>query len=242
MVQLPVAVMTVICAVLAVAGGGIGAGVSSGQSPSRIVPFSGASKWHDRRMTSSISESWTRIEVWLARHTPRTFAALGPPAERSAIAVAEQAIGQPFPEPLAESLLRHNGMGHYDLLPPFWSLLDVQSIINAWQTRMKIYGDELAGAEEGDPDGEYGPWWHGQWIPFAFDGAGDYLIIDQRLYRRRGRIGKADHEIGCSFSHHPMWASFPALLDATATALETGEAVDGYLPVAVDEDELDWDF
>ncbi|WTN36824.1 SMI1/KNR4 family protein [Streptomyces canus] len=134
-------------------------------------------------MTSSISESWTRIEVWLARHAPRTLAALGPPAERSAIAVAEQAIGQAFPEPLVESLLRHNGMGHYDLLPPFWSLLDVQSIINAWQTRMKIYGDELAGAEEGDPDGEYGPWWHGQWIPFAADGAGDYLIIDERSYR-----------------------------------------------------------
>jgi hypothetical protein len=38
-----------------------------------------------------------------------------------------------------------------------------------------------------------------------------------------------------------MWASLPALLDATAMALETGAAVDGYLPVAVDEDELDWD-
>jgi hypothetical protein len=37
-------------------------------------------------------------------------------------------------------------------------------------------------------------------------------------------------------------------LDATAIALETGEMVDGYLPVAVDEDEedeedeLDWGF
>ncbi|MFE6489075.1 hypothetical protein ACFVGN_39940 [Streptomyces sp. NPDC057757] len=98
------------------------------------------------------------------------------------------------------------------------------------------------GAEEGDPDGECGPWWHAQWVPFAFDGAGGYLIIDQRPYRRRGRIGKADHETGCSFSHHSMWGSLPALLDATATALETGEAVDGYLPDAVDEDELDWDF
>ncbi|MGA5453172.1 SMI1/KNR4 family protein [Streptomyces umbrinus] len=193
-------------------------------------------------MTSSIPESWSRIEAWLAQHTPRTFAALGPPAERSAIAVAEQAIGQPFPEPLVESLLRHNGMGHYDLLPPFWSLLEVQSITRAWQTRMKIYGDELTGTEEGDPDGEHGPWWHAQWVPFAFDGAGDYLIVDQRPYRGRGRIGNADHETGCSFSRHPMWASLPALLDATATALETGEAVDDYLPVAVDEDELDWDF
>jgi cell wall assembly regulator SMI1 len=156
--------------------------------------------------------------------------------------VAERAIGQPFPAPLVEFLLRHNGMGHCGLLPPFWSLLEVQSITSAWQTRMKIYGDELAGAEEGGPDGECGPWWHARWVPFAFDGAGDCLIIDQRLYRRRGGIGRADHESGCFFSRHPMGASLPALLDATATAVETGGAADGYLPVAVDEDELDWDF
>ncbi|MER7701242.1 SMI1/KNR4 family protein [Streptomyces sp. NPDC096095] len=193
-------------------------------------------------MTSPISESWTRIEAWLARHTPRTFAALGPPAERSAIAVAEQAIGQPFPEPLVESLLRHNGMGHFDLLPPFWSLLDVEGITRAWQVRTEIYGDEVAGVDEGDPNGEHGPWWHGQWIPFAFDGGGDYLIVDQRSSRHRGRIGDADHETGCFFRRHPMWASLQALLDATANALETGEAVDGYLPVVVDEDELDWEF
>ncbi|MEV7192484.1 SMI1/KNR4 family protein [Streptomyces sp. NPDC093510] len=193
-------------------------------------------------MTSSISESWTRIEAWLARHAPRTFAALGPPAERSAITEAEQTIGLPFPEPLVESLLRHNGMGHYDLLPPCWSLLDVHGITREWQTRMEIYADEPAGTEEGDPDGEFGPWWHARWIPFAFDGSGDNLIIDQRSNRHRGRIGDADHETGCSFSHRPMWASFPALLEATATALETGKAVDGYLPVVVDEDELDWDF
>lgn len=198
--------------------------------------------WHHLWMTSSISESWSRMDTWLARRTPRTFAALAPPAERSAIAMAEQALGQLFPDALVESLLRHNGMGHCDLLPPFWSLLDVQGIISAWQTRMQIYGDELAQAAEGDPDGEYGPWWHGLWIPFAFDGGGDYLIIDQRQYRRRGRIGNADHETGCFFSPHPMWASLPALLDATATALETGETVNGYRPVAVDDDELDWDF
>ncbi|WP_229925603.1 SMI1/KNR4 family protein [Streptomyces longispororuber] len=192
-------------------------------------------------MTMPISESWTRIESWLDVHAPRTFAALEPPAERSAIAAAEQAIGQPFPEPLTESLLRHDGTGDYDLLPPFWQLLSVRHIVKAWQLRMKIYGAELAGAEEGDLDGDYGPWWHALWVPFAADGGGDYLIIDQRPYRRRGRVGDADHETGCSFGSHPMWSSLPALLDATATALETGEAVGGYLPVAVDETELDWE-
>ncbi|MER5888051.1 SMI1/KNR4 family protein [Streptomyces sp. NPDC001941] len=194
-------------------------------------------------MTSTICDSWTRIEEWLGRHAPRTFAALGPPAERSAITAAEQRIGQPFPEPLVESLLRHDGMGHYDLLPPLWSLLDVEGITRAWQIRMNIIGaaDEPE-ADDDDPEGEYGPWWHGQWIPFAFDGAGDYLILDQRPHRLRGRIGHADHETGCSFRRHPMWASLPALLEATAGALERGTAVDGYLPGAVNEGELGWEF
>ncbi|QDQ09513.1 SMI1/KNR4 family protein [Streptomyces spectabilis] len=125
-------------------------------------------------------------------HVRRTPA----PAERAAVAAAERAIGQSFPEPLVESPLRHDGMDHYDLLPPFWSLLGAQDIAEAWQRSMKICGDDLATAEEGDPEGEYGPWWHAQWIPFAANGAGDYLVIDQRPSARRGRIGTADHERG----------------------------------------------
>ncbi|MBB5109920.1 cell wall assembly regulator SMI1, partial [Streptomyces spectabilis] len=109
-------------------------------------------------MTSSIPESWTRIEAWLTRRAPRTLAALHPPAKRSAIAAAEHAIGQPFPEPLVQSLMRHDGMDHYDLLPPFWSLLGAHGIAAAWQLRMDISGDDLATAEEDDPEGEYGPW------------------------------------------------------------------------------------
>ncbi|MDT7842113.1 SMI1/KNR4 family protein [Streptomyces justiciae] len=192
-------------------------------------------------MTPSVADSWARIETWLARHTPRTFAALEPPAEPFAIAAAEEALGQPFPASLRESLLRHNGTGYQALFPPFWMLLDVRKIIDSRQLRMRIYGDDLADREEGDPESEYGPWWHAEWIPFAADGCGDYLVVDQRRHGRRGRIGDADHETGCSFSPSPMWASLPALLDATATALETGEPVEGYCRVAVDETELEWE-
>ncbi|MGW5973338.1 SMI1/KNR4 family protein [Streptomyces sp. NPDC055186] len=192
-------------------------------------------------MKSSVTESWIRIETWLAGHAPSTFAALAPPAERSAVAATGRAIGRSLPEPLTESLLRHDGTGYRDLLPPFWNLLDAKGIAEAWSLRMRIHGDGLDDAEEGAPDGEYGPWWHPLWVPFAADGAGDYLVIDQREYRRSGRIGDADHETGCLFSPHPMWSSLPALLDATATALETGEVVDHYRRVVVDETELDWE-
>jgi len=192
-------------------------------------------------MTPSVTDSWARIETWLARHAPRAFAALEPPAEPAAIAAAEEAVGQPFPASLRESLLRHNGSGYQALVPPLWMLLDVRNIVDSRQRRMRIHGDEPAHREEGDPESEYGPWWHAEWIPFAADGAGDCLVVDQRRHGRRGRIGDADHETGCSFSASPIWASLPALLDATATALETGEPMEGYRRVAVDETELEWE-
>jgi cell wall assembly regulator SMI1 len=192
-------------------------------------------------MTPSVTDSWARIETWLTRHAPRAFAALEPPADPAAIAAAEETVGQPFPASLRESLSRHNGSGYQALLPPFWMLLDVRSIVDSRQRRMRIYGDEPGDREEGDPESEYGPWWHPEWIPFAADGAGDHLVVDQRRHGRRGRIGDADHETGCSFSRSPVWASLPALLAATATALETGEPMEGYCRTAVDGTELEWE-
>jgi cell wall assembly regulator SMI1 len=195
------------------------------------------------RMPSSVTDSWTRIEAWLERHAPGTFAALSSPAERPAIAAAEEVIGLPFPEALAESLLRHNGSNDRTLLPPFYSLVDTSSIADTWEGCMLIHGEgDEDDEEEGDPGTGSGPWWHPRWIPFARDASGNYLIIDQRHNRPPGRIGDRDHETGCVVRPHPMWASLPALLEATATALETGEPADGCRRVIVNETELDWEF
>ncbi|MFI5806639.1 SMI1/KNR4 family protein [Streptomyces sp. NPDC051561] len=193
-------------------------------------------------MTGSVTESWERIEAWLARYAPLTYEALEPAAEPAEIAAAEEVMGHPFPGALRESLLRHDGTGYRVLLPSMWMLLGTRHIADAWQLRREIYGEGAAEDEEGDPGGEYGPWWHAQWVPFAADGGGDYLVIDQREHRRRGRLGRADHETGCWFVPHLMWGSLPALLEATATAMEAGREVDGYLPVVTDEGELEWEF
>ncbi|MHC3469316.1 SMI1/KNR4 family protein [Streptomyces sp. 7R007] len=193
-------------------------------------------------MTPSTTASWSRIETWLARHAPRTRAELAPPAAPEAIAAAEEAVGMPFPEPLTESLLRHDGTGCGVLLPPFWTMLSTERIVDDWRMRTRIHGAPSAADEERDPESEYGPWWHRQWIPFAADGCGDHLVVDQRPTRRTGRIGDADHEDGCRFPSHPMWSSLPALLDMTATALETGGLLDCYERLVVDEQELSWDF
>lgn len=60
-------------------------------------------------MTAPISESWTRIEEWLAEYAPASYAALAPPADPADIAAVERVIGRPLLKPLAVSLLRHDG-------------------------------------------------------------------------------------------------------------------------------------
>ncbi|TDC09010.1 SMI1/KNR4 family protein [Streptomyces sp. 8K308] len=194
----------------------------------------------------SVSESWERVESWLAAWAPVTHAALAPPAARSDVAAAaEEAIGMEFPDPLRESLLRHDGTGYRVLPPPFWMLLDTARMVETWRSRTRINERSASfspdEAEEVDAEADFGPWWHRRWIPFAADGGGDCLVIDQRPSTWRGRVGKADHEQGCFFPRHAMWASLPALLHWTATALETGDVVDGYEPFVTAEGELDWD-
>lgn len=197
-------------------------------------------------VTISIDESWDRAESWLARRAPASHARLAPPADRAAIAEAERIVGLPFPAPLVESLLRHDGTGFCDLLPPFWWLHSVREIADAWQRRTRIHErhPEAAELEEMyvDDTGEYGPWWHREWIPFAADGCGDELVLDQRQTDVRGRIGQADHEQGAFFERFAMCASLPALFEATVTALETGEVLNGrYERLVTPEGELEWE-
>ncbi|MEI5522360.1 SMI1/KNR4 family protein [Streptomyces brasiliscabiei] len=193
-------------------------------------------------MTASITESWSRIEAWLAENASGTFAKLAPPAEPAAIVAAEEAIGLAFPDSLTESLLRHDGTGHAVVLPPFWMPLSTHSIVEVWKMRTEIYASIFADAQDGNAEAEYGPWWHRKWIPFAGNGGGDQLVIDQRPTRYGGRIGDAFREDGCRFQPHAMWASLPTLLDMTATALETGQPLDGYERVVTDQRRLAWEW
>lgn len=209
-------------------------------------------------MTETITGSWARIERWLARHAPATYAELAPPASRSAIAETGEVIGMALPEPLAESLLRHDGTGHRDVLPPFWSLMSAEDIADEWQMKVEIGCEEEEAEDDGNGDDDflegggddeedddalaYGPWWHRRWIPFAADGRGDALVLDQRGGRLHGRVGDADHEEGCTFERHAMWSSLPALLEAVAGSLETGGALDdSYKPFVNDEGALEWE-
>ncbi|WP_039820206.1 SMI1/KNR4 family protein [Nocardiopsis halophila] len=192
------------------------------------------------RPDAPVEESWDRIEAWLSAHAPATFEALAPPADPARLASTEREIGRALPEPLRESLLRHDGTRDLELLPPFWTLLSTTGVARGWRIRTRIEDRWEAPSEGGDDEGE-GLWWHRQWVPFAADGAGDYLVIDTRPGDRFGRIGNADHEVGCSFGKEAMYRSLSALLETTATALEVGGVEGVYERLVTPEGELDWE-
>lgn len=201
-------------------------------------------------MTAAISESWTRIENWLAEHAPATYAALAPPAIPADIAATERVIGRPLMKPLVVSLLRHDGLldQRGSLLPGFYRPMSAREIAAAWRLLTGFYDKRTAdeAGEEADYDFMkrgfssvlYG---HPQLIPIARDVGGGHLVLDHRPEIDRGRVHEAEAVEGVVRVPHEMWTSLPVLMEAIATSLETSQPLNGYTPVVHEKQRLYWD-
>ncbi|WP_328792779.1 MULTISPECIES: SMI1/KNR4 family protein [unclassified Streptomyces] len=202
-------------------------------------------------MTALISESWTRIENWLAEHAPATYSALAPPADPADIVAAERVIGRPLLKPLRMSLLRHDGLvGHgFSLLPGFYRPLSAREIVVEWQSWARYYDKPTVdgiGEEELDYDfmrigSSFYMYGHPQVIPIARDICGGLLVLDHRPEIDRGRVHNADAEEGISRQSHEMWTSLPVLMETIATSLETNQPLDRDMPVVDEDQRLRWD-
>jgi cell wall assembly regulator SMI1 len=169
-------------------------------------------------VTQRVNAAWQRIETWLAAHAPASAAALAGPASPAQLGETQQRIGVTLPPELVASLLRHNGMGTGggDLLPSIYRPVSAADIGGQAKSLCEVL---THGQNE-----SVGSWWHGQFVPFAVDGAGDVLFLDQRP-GHGGELGESDHEGSVDFSRRP--ASLTELLEQTATALETGVRTSG---------------
>ncbi|MDH6538471.1 SMI1/KNR4 family protein [Streptomyces sp. SPB4] len=202
-------------------------------------------------MTALISESWTRIENWLAEHAPATYAALAPPADPADIVAAERVIGRPLLKPLRMSLLRHDGLvGHgFSLLPGGYRPLSVREIVAEWQHCARYYDKstaDRAGEEEVDDHfmrvgSSFDLYGHPQVILIAQDICGGHLVLDHRPEIDRGRVHIADGEGGVSRQSHEMWTSLPVLMERIATSLETSQPLDRDIPIVEEDQRLRWD-
>ncbi|MFB7084925.1 SMI1/KNR4 family protein [Streptomyces sp. NPDC056296] len=202
-------------------------------------------------MTGPISESWTRIENWLAEYAPATYAALAPPADPADIAAVEHVIGHPLLKPLVVSLLRHDGFLNQfrgSLLPGRYRPISAREIAAAWQLLTGFY-DKCEADEKGkEADNDFMKlgfssvlYGHPQLIPIARDLGGGHIVLDHRPEIDRGRVHEAEAVEGVMRLSHEMWTSLPALMEAIATSLETGQPLNGNMPVVDEEQRLYWD-
>lgn len=202
-------------------------------------------------MTASISESWTRIENWLAEHAPSTYAALAPPADPADIAALEHLIGRPLLRPLVTSLLRHDGLldRRCTLLPGSYRPMSARETAAEWRL-LTGFHDKRTAEDEGDEVGYdfmkigssrvlYG---HPQLIPIARESGGGHLVLDHRPEVDRGRVHEAEATAGVMRGSHEAWASLPVLMEAIATSVETNQPLYDYTPTVDEEQRLHWAF
>src|SRR3984957_1384305 len=183
-----------------------------------------------------VSESWRRIDAWLAAHAPSGLARLNPPAGPGDIRDAERVLGIALPGDLGESLRCHNGQrGPASLLPGHAEPLSASGIAEYWQMRMDIAAgiDGLVPAPWADE-----PWWHPLWVPWAESAGGDAQVIDQRPGPDAGRVGWAVHDDCGDFTD--SWPSLAVLLHAVAQALYEGGGVRGRAPYITADGDMWW--
>ncbi|GAA4547166.1 SMI1/KNR4 family protein [Amycolatopsis samaneae] len=207
-------------------GAPVDTGCRPGQGPDRLPDVSTA-------VSARVDAAWARIERWLVAHAPGSR--LGPPADPARVAAAQREIGVPFPAELVASLRRHSGFdqigGNGFTFPPFYQPISIDGIAREAKSLCTVLGEPVIGSGTGS-------WWHGQWLPFAVDGSGENLFLDQRQ-GRDGRLGEHDNEGDANFDRWPT--GLTDLLEQTATALETGRPAFGRYPPKVEKGVLDWE-
>ncbi|MCO5993743.1 SMI1/KNR4 family protein [Actinoallomurus rhizosphaericola] len=188
----------------------------------------------DPARAAATNRVWHRIETWLRAHAPATYATLGPPADPRRIAAVQSRLGVRFPDDVVVSLLRHDGVRQGDRaafeVPLMYRPLSLARIESTWRMLCGIVRDM------GDPSGT---WWSGRLVPVGEDGTGVTLVADPA---HGDRVGVADDEQGLIFDSREGWPSYLALLQATATSLESGRPVRDSHPRVDGSGALDWDF
>ena len=116
-----------------------------------------------------MQDLWTRLESWLAVHAPNKLETLAPGATDEQIAHAETLMSVRLPEDFKASCRIHNGQrGKDEVLMNIRELLSLERIEEEWKESF----------DPGDGDWSDEPWWNKKWIPFTYNGAGDYDCLD----------------------------------------------------------------
>ncbi len=143
----------------------------------------------------SVTSAWEKIERWLALYAPEEE--LPGPADQSDLTRLYDRIGVQLPPDVEQSLLRHNGSGLAEVIPPGYAVYGVEDIAGKYLDRPFCKGAESL------------------YVSIANIGALE-MIVDTR----NGRLGKHDPVQGYSWPSDPLWASFSVIFDFVAEVLD----------------------
>jgi cell wall assembly regulator SMI1 len=142
-------------------------------------------------MRMGVSESWARIETWLAANAPSIRKSLRPAAKDAAVEKLQRKIGATLPTDFAESVRLHDGQksdAEHGLFPvaddvlgamPSCRLLSLTEIAREWAMMKELHdGGEFADRKSEPARGVRADWWNPGWVPIADNGGGDYFCVD----------------------------------------------------------------
>jgi len=150
--------------------------------------------------SSSIAESWQRIESWYAENAYSLDNALGPGASTVKIEEFQDAIGMKLPEDFIESVQIHDG-GGWSVPWRYGELLSLNEILEQW----RLYSDSQARGKYATEDwkaeqikGQIKPvFWNKKRI-YVSDNSGEHLTLDLDAPEdgTYGQIIDHSHEVG----------------------------------------------
>jgi cell wall assembly regulator SMI1 len=187
---------------------------------------------------AAVEQAWARVEAWLRRYGPRTFAALEPPATDVDILQMEEVLGGSLPAQLEVWWRTANGVSDLRpgpggfLIPERWTPYSTRASLATWRARIAAqwsvwpepeHVDYSAGLDRlrqlpaGTPTSMW--LWLPEWLPLAGDGP--HLFVDCRSGPLRGCVMVDDETEG---QRGPLWPSVAAMFADVADRLEAAAA------------------
>ena len=182
-------------------------------------------------MAVPISDSWTQIVKWLRVNAPADCLEAFAPASRDQIVSTAAEMGIAFPDQLVEFYQRLNGAESGSVLPSpdddlmAFDPMPLEEVSLHWAGQKELV--EIGQFDDCTPRSAteiQNVWWDTGWIPFASNGAGDYLCVDTAPTSAGhfGQVISHCHETG---EHRLLSLSLADYLLDLATKLEQGRFV-----------------
>lgn len=109
------------------------------------------------------------IKEWIAKNV-QSDAKWPEPLSKSDIEFAEVELGNNFPNGLRGFYLINNGFIDWLSIYRTWEILDIDSMREIYFENLNLFGEGSLLENENK--------WQRNWLPFASDGAGDYIFVE----------------------------------------------------------------